>query len=259
MHLVEQIESLFRLSALLRRPAVTGKYFRSSTKSSSEEGLFRYKYDLRHVHEKIREWQGLSLASKSLDDDDPIVPIEEIWVRNKEEEHSDDYLFEICRRLARANTRRRAQLDYWDRHPDYSGESKGLVGDGKDFRKEQPQQSAANDPLPLTEPKQIEDDQGSGKESEPQAEHIPVTEAGGSKATTSKRSSSTVARSALDDAMTFSGRPRTVYARSAVGPNATIVRVPDVPRTSSNGPTFVCPYCRSRLDSPAMVNRDAWK
>ncbi len=77
----DDIRSLYKLSALLRRPSVPNKYIRSVSK---DQGISHFAWwDQTHVETKF------SVAGT-----------------------------ELVRRLGLANTRRRQQLKHWEKHPD---------------------------------------------------------------------------------------------------------------------------------------------
>jgi hypothetical protein len=118
----DQLGSLYNLSSLLRRPRVADKYIKSvdsrpETDSKDPEitplhvGLTML--DECHVAEKILQWRGLSKTTYAFDEDEaPAAP---------DNPHLTSQAIEdcpwLCQRLARANTRRRDQLQYWARKP----------------------------------------------------------------------------------------------------------------------------------------------
>ncbi len=73
----EQIQSLFYLSSLLRRPTFTGKYIRSvSRKATASQGEEEFslafcfsKFDFQHVVEKLRQWRSLVKDAEKLSDE----------------------------------------------------------------------------------------------------------------------------------------------------------------------------------------------
>lgn len=89
-HVFEQIRSLYKFSALLRRPSVHEKYIRSALKDSYSSCF---------------------------------VPWDQAHVRNKFPRASEV----LVRRLGLANTRRRQQLKYWENHYESAAERMPLA------------------------------------------------------------------------------------------------------------------------------------
>ena len=183
------IQSLYKISVSLRRPAVHDKYIRSVSKDANTSCFVSW--DQSHVESKFQN------ASEVL-----------------------------VRRLALANTRRREQLQYWEKHPQDAAEG---------VRSEAALLKSA---IPPTESK--------------------PTQSLGIPSGTSKQTFSTVALSAVNDNETFSGRPRTIYQESLQGASDHL-RVPDIPKVLFGQTSFECPYCHTQLEVQTMRKRQLWK
>jgi hypothetical protein len=222
--IVDHIQSLFQVSALLRRPTISGKYLRSASKRSTVETESPFlPWDLAHVVEKRRFWinqqRWHSLLHVAKSDDLPPEPT--------------NYL---CERLAAANVRRREQLDFWQTHP---AEPSVVKLPDQPIR---PKPSPLSDPIPSKQPP---------KKVFPRSEISKQSQG-------TKHSFSTVARSDLNDSATFSGRPRTEYVPSNHG-GKYVLRVPPLPKLLEEAPSFKCPYCSTTLDAKVMSMRELWK
>src|SRR5262249_38019253 len=141
----------------------------------------------------------------------------------------------FCRRLARANTRRREQIQYWTDHP--YGPKRGTINT---TRLATP--NLAQVPAKTAEGKQESRSRASTRE--PPKPNLPRE---GPKSATSEQSFSTAAVSDIYDTKT-NVRPRTVYAPTAIG-QARSASVPDPPKTEKGDITFPCPYCGMTLES----------
>ncbi|RYP52482.1 hypothetical protein DL768_002309 [Monosporascus sp. mg162] len=224
----EQIRSLFDLSSLLRRPNIADEYISSIPSKSDSAALGDSdtlplsvgfsSSDENHVLEKVLQWRGLTKSSRSFEfEDENVAAIGKAPTSARIE----DTLW-FCQRLARANTRRREQLQYWIDHPCDS------------------KQDATN----VTQRETLNPAQ------------IPVSHQG-PKSALSKQSFSTAAISAfLDTRMDV--RPRAVYAPTVIGQSRSNY-VPDPPNTENGKVTFSCPYCGTMLDSTEAQNRQSWK
>ncbi|RSL99813.1 hypothetical protein CEP52_009470, partial [Fusarium oligoseptatum] len=245
--ITDQIRSLYDMSSLLRRPRITDKYIRSvnskshTTASDTQPLMVSFsKLDESHIVEKVLQWRGLTKSGQSLscEDESPA-----------QERHSlatddlDDILW-YCQRLARANTRRREQLQHWADHPYVSTQDK----------------PASTQPLPVMIKPTVKAS-GTKEESGSQASTLKPTSfkfpQAGPMSTMSKQSFSTAAVSDVHDAKT-NARPRTVYAPTNVGQGRSN-SVPDPPKTQGGKTTFTCPYCGITLESSEMQNRQSWK
>jgi hypothetical protein len=230
--IVDHIQSLYKTSALLRRPKVSNKYIRSLAKHR-EERIERDTKREHHMERDAIDWDIDHVAEKIRQ-----------WARNVAKPEAAIYGQSnyICIRLAAANLRRREQLRYWQDHPDRASNFK-------------PQPILLFD----TSPKSL-DNLLVDSDSRPDEDAV-ITEPEhrGSKASkTTRQSFSTVAQSDLNDAVTFSGRPRTEYVAS-IHRGESILRVPDVPKVPPELPKFECPYCFVSLETKAMSQRDVWK
>ncbi|RMJ14895.1 hypothetical protein CDV36_005439 [Fusarium kuroshium] len=245
--ITDQIRSLYDLSSLLRRPRITDKYIRSvSSKSPTATSdtlplmVSFSKLDESHIIEKVLQWRGLTKSGQSLSCEDE-APAQER--HSLETDDVDDILW-YCQRLARANTRRREQLQHWADHP-YVSTKDNLT---------------STQPLPgLIKP--TVKGSGTKEESGSQASTLKPTSfkfpQAGPKSTMSKQSFSTAAVSDVHDTKT-NARPRTVYAPTDVGQGRSN-SVPDPPKTQDGKTTFPCPYCGITLESSEMQNRQSWK
>ena len=247
VHVFEQIRSLYHLSMLLRRPGLGGIYIRSVDKNKgASSGSCSLKFDYNHVSEKVRQWQGLNKSSVAEEEaEERVMTEEDIQNRKNAEESTTDEREILCRRLGKANVRRREQLQYWILNPD---------------RPEVPHTSdhtAEPEPIKVDKVQAAADSQSQVSTVKPCKPTTPGVDEP-ARSTTSKQSFSTVARSAVDDKMTQSGRPRTIYAQSTVGARQSN-RVPEAPKASEDCPTFECPYCHLNLDSKTMQDRQSWK
>jgi hypothetical protein len=242
-HAFAQIQSLFYLSSLLRRPSFTGRYLRSVNPKDRGDSLeqelslnfcFRIS-DFKHVCEKVRQWYGLgkSVASMSYEPEEPASP-DQIQARGGIDTELGEDVIVLCQRLANANTRRREQLQYWAEHSD----------------------------IPMTEVSIPEVKLASTSENQPSTIKPPsqhhMKQNNDTRSSISKQSLSSVARSAIYETKTQSGRPRTVYAPSATQ-HGQPSRVPDVPLPPKGVMSFLCPYCGMELDSHDVEDRQAWK
>jgi hypothetical protein len=247
--IADQIRSLHEVSSLLRRPTVTNKFIRSlnaGPETTTLQGLdhlhlndaFRL-FDDNHILEKVLQWRGLSKNLQSLNFSDEVMASFSNAVNHQEIED----IRWFCQRLARANTRRREQLQYWKEHPydpEHDVTSTNLVGDLDITRGI------------VTLEGQKEDSRSQVSTLKPVGPHVLLK---GSKSVISKQSFSTVARSDVHDTRT-NIRPRTVYTPTVVGQDHAI-SVPGPPRTKDGETTFPCPYCGTTLDSKDM-SRQLW-
>ena len=193
------IQLLYKISVSLRRPAVHDKYIRSVSKDANTS--YFIPWDQSHVESKFRN------ASEVL-----------------------------VRRLALANTRRRQQLEYWEKHPQDAAE--GVLSEA----------ALVKSVIPPTESKPTRSlgiPSGSTKHT-------------GIASETTKQTFSTVALSAVNDNETFSGRPKTIYPPSSQGASGHL-RVPDIPKVLFGRTSFECPYCHTQLEVQTMRERQSWK
>lgn len=275
-HIIEQVRSLYHLSMLLRRPTIGDRYIHSKMKGEGNSSrTIMSQYDHNHVREKVRQWHGQSKSSVGGHNEQESVTT---LIDTQHREVVDSNLLDeseiLYHRLSRANTRRREQLKYWLHNPD------------------KPEVAVTDESLQTTKPVPIKTEvrfEAAG-ESKSQVATIKPPKAATTglnkpdQSTTSKQSFSTVARSAVYDRKTQSGRPRTEYAKSTVGAKQSN-RVPDLPKSSklkpacdclshhndlnstsdcphchgNQSPRFECPYCHLSLRTESMEDRQNWK
>jgi hypothetical protein len=251
----EQIQSLFYLSSLLRRPSFTGKYIRSINRKAradlEKEELslvFCFStFDREHVFEKVRQWCGLTKSAEnvSYEDEEPASP-DKIQGRTDFDTECSEDVTVLCQRLANANTRRREQLQYWTDNPDNPAARETISALVK-----------LDVPMKETPMKRADESQSQVSTIKP-SDQKNLRQNDEARSTLSKQSFSTVAKSAVFETKTQSGRPRTVYAQSTAAkgrPN----RVPNAPLPPKGGLFFTCPYCGMKLISREMDDRQAWK
>ena len=240
--ILDQIRSLYDLSSLLRRPNVTGRYIRSvnskpSATTFNDPNILPlneafYSSDVWHVREKVLEWRGLTKTKRSISfESEDVVAIGQSLTRD-----SIEVIPWFCERLARANTRRREQLQYWTDHPS---------------EPEQKIISAAQRTKQITG---SQDSQSQASTLKPASAHVPR---GAPKSTMSKQSFSTAAVSDVLGSKT-NVRPRTSYTPTAVGQDRSN-SVQDPPKELNGKSRFSCPYCGMTLESSEMQNRQSWK
>jgi hypothetical protein len=247
--MLEQIQSLYDLSSLLRRPKIADKYIRSinsksntATPSDSDTLPLSISFsssDESHIAEKVLQWRGLTKSGRSVKfEDEGVAPVGQglssDWV--------EDILW-FCHRLAGANTRRREQLQYWTDHPydpkqDATNATRLATPDMAQVPAKQEKQESRSQASTLKPP-----DLNVSRE--------------GPRSALSKQSFSTAAVSDIHDTKT-NVRPRTVYAPTAIGQGRSN-SVPDPPKTKNENATFPCPYCGTTLESSEMQNRQSWK
>lgn len=109
----ENIEELYRLNSLIRRPRLTGRYLHSTqsniTHASQEE--------IQHIREKFLSWQGEKQIELIEEESEEIATPELIAKRAYDEDMNKPLELVLSRRLAVANMKRRRQLRYWEVHP----------------------------------------------------------------------------------------------------------------------------------------------
>jgi hypothetical protein len=209
------------------------------------------KYDYCHIEEKHRYWiesfnsdieleddkrhedlllqppQGRAYASC---EDEPAVSHEELEARENTQEEDESYT--IISRLARANTRRREQLRYWERHP---------------FSRKVEEVASVTNKEPRLPLRGLDLTKGNDTERAKSLTSNPTI-----------HSFSTVAKSAIDETQTISGRPRTVYAAS-VATGRQSARVPDILKAALKDDQVECPFCHAMLASATIKTRMSWK
>ncbi|RBR25764.1 uncharacterized protein FIESC28_01446 [Fusarium coffeatum] len=248
-HIQEQIKLLYHLDTLLRRPRLSGKYLKSTNENRQVSLMERY--DHAHIEEKHRQWitsfkseseieseaQSQDLPSQSPKaqvyrtwEEEPTVSHDVLEAREKSRKKDDSH--NIISRLARANTRRREQLRYWERHP---------------FDKHIEEVASVTHKVPHILLRGLDLGRDIGIERPKSLASVPTVQ-----------SFSTVAKSAIDETKTLSGRPKTVYAASVVAGRQS-ARVPDIPKAAFNEDQVECPFCHAMLDSATIESRMSWK
>lgn len=188
-------------------------------------------FDYGHVQEKLTQWYDR-------------------WAFHNQEGYTgrlDSSVIKIqvpeslINRLARANIKRRKQLQYWRRHAD-APESTPVVAQ-VDFE--------VDDQLFLAPTAGVDD--GIVVE----AMKRPIAKSETARTTNTKVSFSTAVLSEVgiihEDDTT-----RTQYEESIVG-EFTPIRVSLVPRAAEKSEEFTCPYCGLKLKSSSLRTRRAWK
>lgn len=248
-HIQEQIKLLYHLDTLLRRPRLSGRYLKS--KNENRQVSLMEKYDHAHIEEKHRQWitsfkseSEIESEAQSQDlrpespktqvyrtwEEEPTVSHDVLEARKKSQKKDESH--SIISRLARANTRRREQLRYWERHP---------------FDRNIAEVASVTNREPHILLRGLDLSRDIGIERPKSLTSVPTVQ-----------SFSTVAKSAIDETKTLSGRSRTVYAASVVAGRQS-ARVPDIPKAAFKGDQVECPFCHAMLDSRTMKSRMSWK
>lgn len=247
---LEQISSLYDMSALLRRPRIADKYIRSVNSRSHIATLSKPDHlplsvgfrrsDETHVVEKVLQWRGLTKSARGIElTVEGVAPTEQGLTK-----YSVEDILWFCQRLAAANTRRREQFQYWTDHP-------------YDSTKDNTNAARLATPnLAESRVEKIEEKQEQQNRAPTFQPSSPDVSRGGPRSAVSKQSFSTAAVSDIYDTKT-NVRPRTVYAPTAIGQGRSNC-VPDPPKIEI-GTTFPCPYCGTTLESSEMQNRHSWK
>jgi hypothetical protein len=243
--MLEQIRSLYDLSSLLRRPKIVDKYIRSvnsklnrATLSESDTLPLSVAFsssDESHIMEKVLQWRGLTKSGRNVEFEDEDVArvgqgLASDWV--------EDILW-FCQRLARANARRREQLQYWADHP---------------YDRTQDATNAA--PLATPDLAQVPAKQ-ERREARSQASTLKPPNPNLPREGPRSQGFSMADVSDIHDTKT-NVRPRTVYASTTIGQGRSNP-VPDPPKTANEKAAFPCPYCGMTLVSSEMRNRQSWK
>ncbi|KAI0469641.1 domain found in Dishevelled, Egl-10, and Pleckstrin-domain-containing protein [Xylariaceae sp. FL0804] len=228
-HLYEQIQSLYHLGSLLRRPGLSGRYPRSSKESPISTTEL---YDLSHIEEKLRQWNALGGAPQSRESLEEDAITESVIEKRAVERDSDHSANVLCHRFAKANLHRRQQLRYWAEHPYQLQTSQNLAHELPDKGGEAQHSKQADGPGLLV------DDEGSA--------------AKGSVIRDSKSLTSNPTNIETSSDL----RSRTIYAESVVVDKMS-AGVPPVPVCLEA--QFECPYCHMNMDSATMKDRMVWK
>lgn len=114
----DSIRSLYRISALLKRPRNADKYLRSRNMMMPSQASLRAEEDHAHILEKMRQWRHLTMRSKVGGDEERAVTLDDIMSRKLDEDHELADIAFLCQRLTWANKLRRNQFKYWEENPD---------------------------------------------------------------------------------------------------------------------------------------------
>jgi hypothetical protein len=247
--ILEQIRSLYDLSSLLRRPKITDKFtlpvdskLNTATLGDSDAlppSVGFSNLDESHIMEKVLQWRVLTRSGRNIEyENDIFAPMGQ----GEASEWVEDIMW-FCQRLARANTTRREQLQYWANNPcdpihDTTNEARLTKTDLTQILTEQGKQQSRSQ----------------ASTTKPPDPNLPRE---GSRSAESKQSFSTTHVSNLCDTSPNVG-PRTVYASTHINQGRS-KSVPDLPKTANENVTFPCPYCGMTLDSSEMQNRQSWK
>ena len=242
----ETIHSLYQFSLLLNRPGLSRRYLHSTTKSDYDPRVLHFAtHDFAYIQEKLNQWKS---QPKMTGDEEKELSEIEIEQRKAEDE-SVIGENELSRRLAKANTKRREQLDYWKRHPDVLPTSSGQI---------EHQKSSAETGLRLLSANVESESQQFEAPAAKLKQEDAIIEIRAPRSSATKQSFSTMAASDIYDSQTKVGPARTIYAESTVG-NKRSNRVPSIPKSAKENPYFECPYCHTLLDSEKMSSRLNWK
>ena len=270
-HVYAQVDLLYHLALLLRRPAVVGRYIKSATKRA-EISVFA-QHDYNHVQEKFRYWRSVA----ELEETEPAQCTDsgqlpsETWLGTPNSQEttpqveqarsqsdlearrrmeSEETSYDLICRLGRANTRRREQLSYWATHPVRSAiDSEGPLGEGKPPARRLPAPDSAQRSPSRAGEDAMANAQPHGKHGAKSFISTPTTVV----------SHSTAAVSRVDGARTQAGPPPTIYAETVVGTGLRSIRVPDPPDPGPGNPQFECPFCYAKLETVLMKDRASWK
>ncbi|KAK0710658.1 WD40-repeat-containing domain protein [Lasiosphaeris hirsuta] len=249
-YIYDQVRLLYHLGMLLRRPALTGRYIKSSAKDGKLSAFAQYDYS--HVVEKFRHWQRTAdsdfkggTSNQELEEEQAVGE-SDLHARMDVESAQESY--SLMQRLAKANTRRREQLTYWAAHHSRPG-----VSTGKTANRESPLAK------PQANPAAAQQEVAATGDNAPMAASIGKLEVKSVLSTPTAHSLSTAAVSGIDGAQTQGARPRTLYEETVVAAGQRSTRVPDVPISNPDDALFECPFCHMSLESVLMKDRQSWK
>jgi hypothetical protein len=234
----DQIQLLYHLGILLRRPNAGRRYLKSGTTpsfGSSNHSIVVLPEDISHVRENIRRWQDDQSRSAVLLEEEKEVSWEDIVRRNEESPETEGLDMALIERLALANARRRGQLLYWRDHPD---------------------QVISTYQVPINTTKtRVTEAAAPGKRL---LDGKSVKSTSTSLFSKNSMEMSDILGPANSKTGSPSLAPRTTYCETIIGGSHS-TRVPDAPEESTQSVTFECPYCHLELDSVAMRDRMTWK
>jgi hypothetical protein len=190
-----------------------------------------FPFDHGHVYEKVLQWYD-DWASHNQDGYLGRVSSTAAELRVHES---------LISRLARANIRRRKQLQYWLRHADTARDAPTI--DPLEVRVQKPVDAA----LSATEGVPIAD---MPEDFVPKSE-APLTEK-------TKKSFSTTVKSEIRDSQYVEVPACTEYEQSVLGKFKS-TKVPQLPAIALRFKKFKCPYCGLVLESDMMRSRRVWK
>ncbi|KAK0733075.1 hypothetical protein B0T26DRAFT_4524 [Lasiosphaeria miniovina] len=115
-----QIQALYSLGILLRRPGVSRRYLKSGKQAFHGGPSPSSPEDLSHVRECIRRWRSDQSGIGVPPEEERVASWEEIIRRNERaaDLDSEEPDARLMQRLSLANALRREQLIYWRDHPD---------------------------------------------------------------------------------------------------------------------------------------------
>ncbi|KAI1497400.1 hypothetical protein F5X99DRAFT_397088 [Biscogniauxia marginata] len=236
-HIFEKIQLLYNLGSLLRRPGLSGRYLKSSNNTTLSPTEL---YDLQYVEEKLRQWKrDCNSFDWNSPEEEKGVTEEEIKSRVSGIDLNSPTSI-LSRRSAKANSQRRKQFKYWEKHPYQAPPDKTL------------------DKQPAVFPEARDPDDADQPFIEDTATTVKASEKTGTlsvKTTPTAHSFSTIAKSAIFEPASNS-HTRTIHAESVLAGKST-TRVPPVPAHSEA--QFQCPCCGMNLDGFLMKNRMTWK
>ena len=208
------------------------------------------RFDCEHVLEKVRQWNGLAKSAKNIsyEDEEPLSS-DQIQGRTDLDIDCCEDITALCQRLANANTRRREQLQYWTGHPDNLTAHETISAP--------PTLDVLMKETPVPEAERAGEPQSQVPTIKPSDQnHLRQNDE--ARSSLSKQSFSTVAKSAIFETKTQSGRPRTVYAQS-IAVKGRQNRVPNAPTPPKGSFFFLCPYYGMKLIGREMEDRQTWK
>jgi hypothetical protein len=231
-HVSEHVQLLYNASTLLKRSGVTGRYLRTNASTTGRDDTIDefFPFDRGHVQEKLLQWYD-DWAAQNLKDYRGRADSDVTGIRAHDA---------LVLRLAKANIRRRIQLQYWLRHadtPDDMPPGFPIIPGIQD----QPNKAATT----------------SSKFVNSEMQEAPTASSVAARTTNTKVSFSTAVMSELKDTQN-EDVAHTEYEESIMGKFKS-TRVPALPGSAYKFPEFKCPYCGLSLKSSLMRSRRTWK